>query len=409
MRVEQLAPRSEWVELECVLERLQDPELRLSPFDDNAIEFCAALSTSLFRDGEARQHPELQALAFWMRKAELQRAKAEFRALETEQLLLAPRGLVFHVPPSNVDTIFLYSWALSMLTGNANVIRLSERAGTRSAIICRLLNSVMTHYGEKLSCNTVVLRYGHESSINEAISAAADVRVIWGGDTTVNLLRSVPFPPHTEELTFPDRYSLAILNAARWLEHSNDKQREIAGRFFNDTYWFDQMACSSPRTLVWCGSKENCDQAGEQFYRYLQFEIERKRYSLATGPRLNRLTFTYRAVLDLPVASVRHAGPECSIVDLSDGTPIHREHSGGGFLFQLRVDQLSDLVPLIKRKDQTLSQFGFEHDELRAFARALNGRGIDRIVPIGAALQFHRYWDGYDLLRSFTRTVYVES
>ena len=64
---------------------------------------------------------------------------------------------------------------------------------------------------------------------------------------------------------------------------------------------------------------------------------------------------------------------------------------------------------MIKRKDQTLSHFGFDHEEVRALARALNGRGIDRIVPIGRALQFHRYWDGYDLLRSFTRTVYVES
>lgn len=409
MRVEQLVPRAERVELESLLERLQQPELRLSPFDDAAVEFCAALSTSLFRDSEARQRPELQTLAFWMRKAELQRAKGEFFTLETDRLLLAPRGVVFHVPPSNVDTIFLYSWALSMLTGNSNVIRLSERAGRTSAIICRLLNAVMAQFGGKLSCNTVVLLYGHDRAINEAISAAADVRVVWGGDATVHLIRAVPLAPHAEELTFPDRYSLAVINAARWLEQTGERQREMAGRFFNDTYWFDQMACSSPRTVVWCGPKEACKRASEQFFNELELEIQRKGYALEMGPRLNRLTFAYRAAIDLPVISVRQMGAECSVLDLEDGAPLSREHCGGGLLFQLRVEELQDLVPMIKRKDQTLSHFGFDHEEVRALARALNGRGIDRIVPIGRALQFHRYWDGYDLLRSFTRTVYVES
>ena len=58
---------------------------------------------------------------------------------------------------------------------------------------------------------------------------------------------------------------------------------------------------------------------------------------------------------------------------------------------------------MIERKDQTFSQFGFGQDELTAFATALGGRGIDRIVPFGAALSFATIWDGYDLLHEFTR------
>ena len=34
--------------------------------------------------------------------------------------------------------------------------------------------------------------------------------------------------------------------------------------------------------------------------------------------------------------------------------------------------------------------------------------GIDRIVPMGKALTFNRYWDGYDLLAEMIRHVYVE-
>jgi hypothetical protein len=43
-----------------------------------------------------------------------------------------------------------------------------------------------------------------------------------------------------------------------------------------------------------------------------------------------------------------------------------------------------------------------------SFARSLNGSGIDRIVPIGQALAFGRFWDGYDLLAEFTRSTLIQ-
>jgi hypothetical protein len=88
---------------------------------------------------------------------------------------------------------------------------------------------------------------------------------------------------------------------------------------------------------------------------------------------------------------------------------LDREHCGGGLLFQAYAKELNEIAPLIIRRDQTLTHFGFTRDELRNLARLLNGRGIDRIVPVGHALNFNRFWDGYDLLREFTRTVYIQS
>jgi hypothetical protein len=64
---------------------------------------------------------------------------------------------------------------------------------------------------------------------------------------------------------------------------------------------------------------------------------------------------------------------------------------------------------VITRKDQTITAFGWHSQELREFVRAILGRGVDRVVPIGQALQFNRYWDGYDLFTEFTRTIYVSS
>jgi len=55
-----------------------------------------------------------------------------------------------------------------------------------------------------------------------------------------------------------------------------------------------------------------------------------------------------------------------------------------------------------------VTHFGVEAADLRAFARRLNGRGVDRLVPVGRALSFHRYWDGHDLLQGLCRRVHLE-
>jgi hypothetical protein len=84
-----------------------------------------------------------------------------------------------------------------------------------------------------------------------------------------------------------------------------------------------------------------------------------------------------------------------------------RGHCGGGFLFEIRFEALADLVGYLRRRDQTLTYFGFERAELQAFAAATRGQGIDRIVPVGRALNFHRYWDGMDLLAEFSRRIHI--
>ena len=54
--------------------------------------------------------------------------------------------------------------------------------------------------------------------------------------------------------------------------------------------------------------------------------------------------------------------------------------------------------------------FRFDDDALRAFARKSATVGaIDRIVPFGQALAFDRFWDGFDIIASLTRTVRIDA
>ena len=409
MIVQQLTPTTEQVELEALLTRLRAPALSLRPFSPEAVDFCQAFSRRIFTDPDAKRFPELHALAFWMRKAELVRMRTEFEALNRKPVRLTPRGLVFHVPPTNVDTISIYSWLLAFLTGNCNIMRLSPRAGEQSHILVRLLNAELAGAPPVLQNGTAVISYGRDTDITAAISQACDVRVIWGGDATVNSIRAIPLSPHGRDVAFPDRYSFSAIEADSYLTASDAVQKELSVRFFNDVFWFDQMACSSPHLVAWCSQDPDaCKRASENFYERVGAYAASRGLVAEPATRISKFTFACRAILDRPVTRYNSYGNELSVVSIAGISNLSREHSGGGMVYQVFLRDLLEIVPFVERRDQTLTHFGFSQETLESVALAANGRGIDRIVPIGDALSFRRYWDGMDLFQEMTRAVYID-
>ncbi len=378
------------------------------PFHESAINAIVDLSKRIFQDPQARAYPELLALAYWMRKSELLRLAEQFHSLELNSRVLTPRGLVFHLPPRNVDTMFVYSWLLAALCGNRNVIRLSPNLSTSSLILLRLLRDTLASAEEPARDCTTIVSYGHEEEPTAMLSAICDVRVIWGGDQTVATIRRSPLPPHGKEITFPDRYALSAIQADAYMSLAQDERDSLADKFFIDSYWFDQMACSSPRLVVWVGNGPETRAASADFFPRLEACIQRRRYLLPPAAGMQKLVYACSAILDFPVEDCRRY-KGLTVLTMKSLADFPRDHPGGGLFLEARTQHLTDLSTALERRDQTLTSFGFSHEELRAFARTLNGRAIDRIVPIGHALQFHRFWDGYDLLQEFCRSIYIES
>ena len=398
-------PRRNTMSLTSVIDEIAQAPL-LPPYSDEVIGFCATFAQELSR--RARGMPELQALAFWMRKTELHRLREDFRALGTSDVLLMPRGRVFHIPPANVDTIFVYSWLLSALAGNSNVIRLPSHESERTELILEVLSEIAARNEHaSLARNTVMLRYGHDPQVTAALSRMADARVIWGGDVAVEEIRRFSLPPHAIDLTFPDRSSLAAIDAQYYNRLDNDARESIAERFFNDAFWFDQLGCSSPRLLCWVGSEEKTRRAAHVFFEHLSAVVSRRGYRADTATAINKLTYACRAVLDQPVTEVLRLSNEITVLRVERFVATDNTFSGAGTFYQVRCDRLVDLASCVNRRDQTLGHEGFSADELRELAIVLNGRGIDRMVPIGDALTFNRFWDGNDLLQAFTRRVLV--
>jgi hypothetical protein len=407
MQIEMLLPQQRLIGLE-ELRSLLACTTSAEPFHESMVDASVDLSQRIFRDPEARGYPELLVLAYWMRKTEMVRLTAQFRSLQLDHRILTPRGLVFHLPPRNVDTLFVYSWLLAALTGNRSVVRLSPQRPEPTSILLRLLRETLAAAAEPASGSTVIVSYGHEDEPTEILSALCDARVIWGGDQTVATIRRSPLAPHAKEITFPDRYSLSTIRADAYAGLPDEQRDYLAEQFFNDSFWFDQLACSSPRLIIWCGTGAETRAASADFFPRVAECVERRRYVLPPAASMQKLVYACSVILNSAVAECRRY-KGLTVLTLDSLADFPRSHPGGGLFFEAHLESLLELAAFLNRRDQTLTWFGFTPKELNALARSLNGRAIDRIVPIGQALQFHRFWDGYDLLQEFCRCVYIES
>ncbi len=400
--VTQLVPEPCAVDLNDLLARLTSAAA-VPPFDSSRQEFVSDLARRLGR--RSASHPESRALAYWMRRAEITRMAAAFAELGSAQLVLQPRGTVFHVPPANVDTIFVYSWAISVLLGNRNIVRMSSRATHQSNLILDVINEVLAdHPGVAMS--NAMITYGHDDAITATVSQRCDTRVIWGGDATVNRIRAVALPPHATELAFADRFSFAAISTAAYLALDNAGRDSLAERFFNDTYFFDQMGCSSARLLVWVGAPTSADH---DFRQRLRSIVRKKGYDVPAAVAISKLAQAYSGMIEGGAVAVDVRDNALTLLSVERFPHTRGQFCGGGFLYELQVENLGDIAADIRRADQTLAVFGIPHAELRDFVDRLAGRGVDRIVPIGSALEFSRYWDGYDLFAEFTRKVTIDS
>jgi hypothetical protein len=380
------------------------------PFAADTLELCGELADLLM---QMREHPEAVALGFWMRPAALVRMRAHLEASLPDGQIAVPRGLAFHVTPANVDPMFVYSWVLSLIVGNANLVRLSSRSSTLRGRLLEVVTAVLDQPGrERHALRNRFILTDHDPSTLAELSAASDLRVIWGGDATVEHIRRLPIPVRGRDIAFPDRHSMAILDASSVAALDDPELTSVADRFFDDAFWFDQGGCSSPRLLLWRAAdrREVTTQAIERFRAAVVAATRRRRYEVETGMALNKMTFATEIAGRVEGVRIDATVNEATWVRLQGVAGYDRANCGGGLFFEVISDDLeADLLGLVGPRDQTVTTFGLDEDMLATLARRLNGRGIDRFVPLGRALTFDATWDGSDLLTEFSRRVVIDA
>jgi hypothetical protein len=379
----------------------------MAPFDPAATSLVSGVAGRLLSDPASKALPDLVAFAYWMRRTRIETLRRGFLA-EIGGDIAAARGTVLHYAPSNVDTIFAYSWLLSVLSGNANLVRVSRRRDRTAEVLLESFETALRDPAcAAIRERTLVISFDHDDAVNRLLSASCDLRVIWGGDETIRSIREAPLAPSSTDLVFPDRFSLAAFSAEAFLAMDGAAWEKLTHDFANDVLTYGQMACSSPRFIAWIGETDARRRARTLFWDKFLETVRKRDVSDWAQPVSSRLTATCRAALHESTVSadVRLETP-VTIVEIGRLTPELRElHPGGGCFFEAGYESLAELAPDLVAKDQTLVCRGFSRDELAAFAATLPFGGADRIVQVGSALQFSHIWDGQDLLHAFTRRI----
>lgn len=365
------------------------------PFSEDVMLFTQALSKRFLK---LRHLPEVVALGYWLRKANVTSMQNVF-VKECENELVKARGTIFHIAPSNVDTIFVYSWMLSLMAGNRNVLRISTKSEIND-MLQAILEELENH--PMIAQQTLICTYEHTEDATSQISELCHTRVIWGGDQTIRTIRQIPLSPLANELVFADRFSLAVLDGTMVDQLEDKALDQLLEQFYNDAFWFNQMACSSPRLVFWIGKKS------ERFWGQLEQKIRQKQYELLSATQVIKYTTALQLATADYVEKIENK-PYLSRVELDDVLLETRElHCGNGLFYEYESVNLNHIAKFITDKDQTMSYFGFTTAQLEEFLTYIDTRGLDRIVPIGQALDFDRVWDGQSFLTSFTRKVVLK-
>ena len=297
---------------------------------------------------------------------------------------------------------FAYSLVSGLVTGNANVVRVPTKDFPQVGIITKALNTALDNH-PNMKPYVFCIRYERDKDINDLFSSISDIRVVWGGDQTIAELRKSPLPPRAGEITFADRYSLAVIDSESYLNMEN-KER-VAEDFYNDTFFSDQNACTSPRIIVWTGNK--IDEAKKIFWNE-EHKLVEKKYTFQAIQGVNKLTkFFLIAVAEPGVKVEKHLDNlivRVTVPNITETLMEYRDNSG--YFYEYNCANIMDLVPLCNDKRcQTIGYIGDGNVIIPLIESGV--KGIDRVVPIGKTMDFDLIWDGYNLPALMTRTVMI--
>lgn len=374
------------------------------PFSDVVIEFLNALSGALMKDRRSRLYPDAITFAYFCRKANLLRLKDEYVC---EKELRLGRGVLFHIAPSNVPINFGYSLVAGLLAGNANVVRVSSKQFGQVDLIIEHLHSLLdSGKYDEVSGRIALVRYDRTSDASKYFSEMCNVRVIWGGDLTIQTIRQNALPPRSFDVCFADRYSIAAINPKAIMDASDTDMKKLAEAFYNDTYLFDQNACSAPHTVFWLN--DVCLENAKRKFWAAVHDITASRYKLPSVMSVDKLTAFYRQAICM---DIRHESMPDNVVVRADLNELPKNiedfRCACGYFSEKAIGSLDEIAPLVTIKYQTLGYYGFDREELKSFVIRNRLLGLDRLVPIGETTAFSLTWDGYTLIDTFTREVSI--
>lgn len=373
-----------------------------TPYSPLAIKFLSILSSNLLKSSHITSFPDLATFAFWARSSNLARLS---RHCQFNQRI--GRGLAVHITPANVPINAIYSFAFGILSGNSNIVRFSSRSYPQLELFFVETNRLFEccEYNSLRQSNSLI-SYFHSESLNGCIMNRANVRLLWGSNNTISELRRIPVPPRCIDLTFPDRYSLCILSISSVLSISDQEIDKLALGLYNDVFLYDQNACSSPHLILWIGDRESYILAKKRLWLKVSRIAKKNQYLTHS-----KMAYMYKSLcmfaIQCPDVFASHS--YCDGIFRIDAHTLPKEisryRSKFGFFIEYNSKDIDALCEIVDNSFQTVTYYGVSSKVIHDLIISNGLLGVDRIVPVGRALEMDTRWDGYDLILSMSREI----
>ena len=372
----------------------------LKTFSDETIEFFFELSDSILKSPYSRQFPDLSALAFWCRKGNIKKLKEEY-----DNTYRIGRGLCFHIAPSNIPVNFAFSYFFSLLAGNSNIVRLPSKNFPQNSAFIEIVKNILPKYKE-IEKRTAFIKYDRNNEITEEFSLKADCRMIWGGIKTIEIVKSLKSNQRCIDITFPDRYSVCLINLKAIQEADDASLKKLSENFYNDTYLMDQNACSSPQLIYYINPDENSKQ---KFWNAV-YNRAKEKYNLPSSVSVDKYTKLCENAIEYKdyIYSAQHNDNLLYRIKLSKiDNNMDEIRAKCGYFYEYDLENINDFYKIVNEKYQTVTYFGIDPKNIVQSVINNKLRGIDRIVPIGKAMDINAKWDGHDLIKELSREIII--
>ena len=377
----------------------------IAPYSDIVCEFLADISISLKKKNDISNYPDLIAFSFWCRKANLSILKKKF--YQTSHIRMG-RGIIFHVSPSNVPVNFAFSLCFGLLAGNSNIVRVSSKYMSQVEIICEVINALLNQPRYlALKDHISIVQYEYSDRVTSLLSSLCDARIIWGGDKTIQDIRQYPIAPRCIDIAFSDRYSISVLDSHTIEKITPQEISKLAADFYNDAYTMDQNACSSPHIVFWHG---NPSLKGKERFWNAVYEVAAIKYELTEIKAVDKYSkLLDESIRDSNIIKVVNMENLLIYVEIKElNKNLHQYRGINGLFYSFELKEINDLADIVNNKYQTLTYYGVDKKILENFIIENNVSGIDRIVPVGRALDMDIIWDGYDIISYLSRIVDIK-
>ena len=386
-------------EIEYLVGNKKFENLSIKPFDDVVCNFLSSLSKNINNSNLLKDYSDIKTFAFMCRKSNIKKLKSKINQNEFRRGL----GLLFHITPSNIPTNFAYSLLFGVLSGNTNVIKVPSKKFPQIDLICKFINVTLKKY-KKVRKMINIVRYQNNDEFTKSISSKCDGRLIWGGDKTINEIRKFPMKEISRDIAFANRNSICLMNSSEILKLNKKDLNRLVQKFYNDTFLVDQNACSSPHVIFWYGNKTN--KAKIKFWTELHY-FTKNNYNLEYASSFYKYDRLLSDILTNTnyINHTNYGGYIYCINLKNKHINLTDLVSRWGYFYQFDIKNINMVLNLSNNNTQTLTYFGFKKEMILKNFDLKYFKGIDRIVPVGQALDINLNWDGYDVINALTRII----